>query len=128
MQYLGTYHPTKGMLVYTVQPQGLLTASQDAYEKLTRIFSDMLEVEALTRMADGLHVLGETVEQLLINYIEVLRRIEFCGLTLKPSKVEICPRVSFLFGWKLEAGEWTPTEHTTSANCPISGCFIRWLI
>ena len=42
MQYLGTYHPKKGMLVYTCQPQGLLMTSQDAYEKLARIFSDML--------------------------------------------------------------------------------------
>ena len=65
-------------------------------------------------MADGLHVLGRTVTELLANYIEVLRRLEFCGLTLKPSKVEICPRSSILFGWKLEDGRWTPTEHTTS--------------
>ena len=115
IQYLGTHHPIKGMLVYTCQPQGLKNASEDAYEKLARIFSTELRQGNMTRMADGLHVLGDTFEELLTNYTRCLQLIEENGFTLKPSKAEICPKTSYLFGWKFSDGYWTPTEHTISA-------------
>ena len=40
-QYLATPHPFKGLRVYTCEPQGLKNASEHAYERLARIFSDM---------------------------------------------------------------------------------------
>ena len=115
MQYLGTHHPTRGMLVYTCQPQGIKSASEDSYEKLARIFGQDIRAGRMTRMADGLHVLGDTVDELLVNYERCLSLLQYCGLTIKPSKVEICPKKSVLFGWKLEDGFWAPTNHTTSA-------------
>ena len=58
MQYLGTLHPTKGILTYAAEPQGLTGSPEHAYEKLARIYHDMLASNRLTRMADGLHVLS----------------------------------------------------------------------
>ena len=49
-------------------------------------------------MADGLHVLGQTVEEVTLNYIEVLNRAENAGLTFKPSAVIICPKNITLSG------------------------------
>ena len=71
-------------------------------------------------MADGLHILGNTVLELAKNYTEVLNRAEKCALTFKPSKVIICPRNITLFGWELKGNTWYPTSHTTSAlvNAP----------
>ena len=66
-------------------------------------------------MADGLHVLGNSVQELAKNYVEVLNRAELCGLTFKPSKVIVCPRDIKLFGWELKGHVWYPTSHTTSA-------------
>ena len=66
-------------------------------------------------MADGLHVLGNSVQELAANYVEVLNRAEICGLTFKPSKVIICPLNIKLFGWELKGHVWYPTCHTTSA-------------
>ena len=57
-QYLGTVHPFKGLMVYTTEPQGLLNSGEHAYERLGRIYGDMCADERLTRMADGLYVLG----------------------------------------------------------------------
>ena len=36
-QYLATVHPFKGLLVYTVEPQGLMNSGEHAYERLGRI-------------------------------------------------------------------------------------------
>ena len=66
-------------------------------------------------MADGLHVLGQSVHELAHNYVEVLNRAELCNLTFKPSKVVVCPRNITLFGWDLRGHKWYPTSHTVSS-------------
>ena len=117
LKYLGTIHPYKGLRVYTCDPQGLKGASERCYEKLARIFGDMVQSGKLAQMADGLHPLGESIPDLLANYTEVLRRARQCGLTFKPNKVIICPRSINLFGWLLKDNVWYPTSHTVSALC-----------
>ena len=99
-QYLATPHPFKGLRVYTCEPQGLKNAGEHAYERLGRVYGDLCAEEKMTRMADGLYVLGDTLEDLSKNFIEVLKRAELCGLTFKPSKVVIAPETTVLFGWK----------------------------
>ena len=74
IQYLATPHPYKGLRVYCVEPQGLRNASEHAYERLARIFGDLCGEEKMTRMADGLYVLGNTLEILETNFREVLSR------------------------------------------------------
>ena len=114
-KYLGTIHPYKGLRIYTCDPQGLKGASERSYEKLVRIFGDMVQSGQLAQMADGLHVLGESIQELAINYTEVLNRTELCGLTFKPSKVIICPLNIKLFGWELRNQVWYPSAHTVSS-------------
>ena len=114
IQYLGTVHPFKGLRVYTCDPQGLKGASERSYEKLLRIYGDLIQENRLAQMADGLHVLGMSIPELARNYEEVLRRAELCNLTFKPSKVCVCPRTINLFGWVLDGEKWLPTQHTIS--------------
>ena len=101
--------------MYTVDPQGLKGASERSYEKLLRIFGDMIQQGQLAQMADGLHVLGDSIDQLVHNYEEVLSRSDACNLTFKPSKVTVCPVNICLFGWSLQGQKWLPTSHTTSS-------------
>ena len=101
-QYLATPHPFKGLRVYTCEPQGLRNASEHAYERLARIYGDMCGDERMTRMADGLFILGDTLENLLANFREALSRARLCGLTFKPSKVVVAPVNTVIFGWKKE--------------------------
>ena len=115
--YLGTVHPYKGLRVYTCDPQGLKGASERSYEKLVRIYGDMVQDGRLAQMADGLHVLGQSVHELASNYVEVLNRAETCHLTFKPSKTIICPLNITLFGWDLRGYKWYPTKHTISSLC-----------
>ena len=71
-------------------------------------------------MADGIQVLGNSVEKLAYIYTEVLNRAEMCNFTFKPSKVIVCPKNITLFGWNLRGTSWHPTSHTISAltNAP----------
>ena len=75
----------------------------------------MIQSGKLAQMADGIHVLGDTIQDLALNYIEVLNRADKSGLTFKPSKAIICPRNINLFGWDLRGEKWYPTSHTVSA-------------
>ena len=111
-QYLGVMHPFKGLLVYVVRPQGLKNASEQVYETLAKVFGDMVMDGRMTRMVDGLFVMADDIEQLLINFREALERIKNANLTLKPSKLIIVPRETVVFGWSLKDGKWSPTDHT----------------
>ena len=87
MQYLATPHPFKGLRVYTVEPQGLRNASEHSYEKLTRIFGDLRQADKMTCMADGLYAVGDTLQELKENFVEILQRARNAGLTFKPKKL-----------------------------------------
>ena len=100
IQYLATPHPFKGLRVYTVEPQGLRNASEHSYEKLTRIYGDLRQADRMTTMADGLYVVGDTLEELLETFTEILERARKAGLTFKPKKIVIAPRDTILFGWR----------------------------
>ena len=113
-QFLATPHPFKGLRVYVCEPQGLKNAGEHAYERLGRVYGDLCAADKMTRMADGLFVLANNLEDLANNFLEVLRRAELCGFTFKPSKVIIVPVNTVLFGWKKTEAGWSPTSHTIS--------------
>ena len=112
IQYLATPHPFKGLRVYTVEPQGLRNASEHSYERLSRIFGDLRQSDRMTSMADGLFAVGDTLEELKANFLEILNRARKCGLTFKPKKIIIAPKDTVLFGWRKVGDGWRPTEHT----------------
>ena len=123
-QYLATPHPFKGLRVYVCEPQGLKNASEHAYERLGLIYGDLCAQEKMTRMADGLFILADTLEDLEKNFTEVLLRADLCGLTLKPSKLIIAPYETIIFGWRKRGSGWSPTPHVVSpllkANPPVT--------
>ena len=65
-------------------------------------------------MADGLFVLGNNLQDLYVDFEEVLSRARLCGLTFKPSKIVIAPVNTILFGWQKLGDGWRPTPHTVS--------------
>ena len=96
-QYLGVIHPYKGTLVYSVSPMGLRNSSEIAYERLTRIFGDLQRERKLCRQADALIVGGNSIHSLYENLHEVFLRLRKCNMTVKPSKLIICPKSTTLF-------------------------------
>ena len=110
-QYLGVIHPYKGTMVYTASPMGLRNSSEIAYERLKRVFGDMQRNQKLCQQADALIVGGNTVEVLFENLTEVFKRLRACNMTIKPSKLIICPKKTILFGWEFSDQAWRPTTH-----------------
>ena len=92
-----------------------MNSSELAYDLLGRIYGDMIEKGQLTRLADSIYPLGNSFDELPLNYAETLRRAELCNLTFKPKKTIICPKTSIIFGWQLSSGEWRPQEHMVSS-------------
>ena len=111
MKYFAAPHPYKGLRVYCVEPQGLRNASKHAYERLARIFGDLCMKERMTRMADGLYIVADKVEELYENFIEVLKRARNAGLMFKPKKIIVAPRETV---WLEEDGRWMETNGSYS--------------
>jgi len=65
----------------------------------------------ICRQADALIVGGQTFESLLQNLREVFKRLQKCGMTIKPSKLIICPKKTVLFGWEFSEQAWRPSPH-----------------
>ena len=114
IQYLATVHPFDGLMVYVCEPMGLNGAPEHSYELLARVFGTLIKDGRMVRMADGLHIGCDSVEEGLESLRMLLELCRKSGLTLKPSKVEIFPTKCTLFGWELDAGWWKPTAHTTN--------------
>ena len=132
LQYLATPHPFGGLRIYTCAPQGLRNSSEQGFERLGRVYGDMEKDKKLVRMADGLYILANTEEQLLLNFKETLRRAKQCGMTFKPKKVVVAPVSTILFGWKRIGDGWIPTNHVVSplsvAEAPTTAKRLRsWL-
>ena len=51
------------------------------------------------------------MDTLFANLKEVFSRLRRCNLTIKPSKLIICPRNTTLFGWEYENQAWKPGKH-----------------
>ena len=65
-------------------------------------------------MADGLYIVGDTLQDLHESFIEVLNRARKCGLTFKPKKIVVAPKDTVLFGWRKIGEGWRPIDHTIS--------------
>ena len=64
----------------------------------------------MTRMADDLYIVADSVQEFYDNSLKVLTRARIAGLTLKPKKIVIAPRETILFGWKKTDDGWRPTD------------------
>ena len=68
----------------------------------------------MTCMADGLYVVGDTLQDLHETFMEVLDRARKSGLTFKPKKIVIAPKNTVLFGWRKIDEGLRPMDHTIS--------------
>ena len=111
---LAIMHPYSGIRVYTVLPQGLRNSAEWGSEVLARIYGDMVGEKKVTRIADQLYILGDSLVELNENFKEVLNRARNAGLTFKPSKIVICPKSTIILGWQKINNDWFPTNHVLS--------------
>ena len=91
LPYLCTPHPYGGLRVYTCEPQGIRNASEHGAERLARIYGELVEQGSVALIQDALYVLADNENSLLARFVEVLKRAQLSGLTIKPKKLIIAP-------------------------------------
>ena len=111
---LAIAHPFEGLCVYTVCPQGLRNSAEWGSEILARMYGDMVKDKKVTRIADQIYVLGNSIPEVLRNFKTVLERAKRANMTFKASKLIVCPKSTIILGWEKEGSEWSPTNHVLS--------------
>ena len=61
LQYLATPHPFGGLRVYTCEPHGIRNASEHGFERLARVYSDLVQDGQVAIIADALYILADNL-------------------------------------------------------------------
>ena len=120
MKWCGVVSPTKGVLVYTRGCMGL-PGTECALEELTCLmFGKLVREGKVAKLADDLIVGGNTPEELLQNWEEVLSILRFNNIRLSAKKTVICPASVVILGWTWTNGYLKANSHSLSAlnACP----------
>ncbi|CAG5076906.1 Oidioi.mRNA.OKI2018_I69.PAR.g8583.t1.cds [Oikopleura dioica] len=108
-KWFGVYHPRQGVMVYTRCTQGWIASMGFMREAFLRIFSP-IEKWCL-RYADDIHLVAETEDEFVKVISRFLDICKYYGLTLKGSKIFVCPeRMNFL-GSVIKDGKIYPSPH-----------------
>ena len=92
-----------------------MPGSETALEELMcRVLGDSLQKGSIAKLADGLYCGGDTPEELLANWCEVLKALEECDLRLSPHKTIICPKSTVILGWIWSQGSIHASPHRIS--------------
>ena len=119
-KYCGVHTPYKGTLVYNVGSMGL-PGVETALEELTcLVLGDMVKDGRVCKLADDLFIGGDTVDELLENFREVLFRFGKNNLKLSPTKTVIAPKSLEILGWVWSGGTLRASPHKLNAlaACP----------
>ena len=104
-KWLGTNSPYKGMYVYNVAPMGLKNMAEYLEELVSHVLSHLLAAGILTKIADELIVGGNTINELLDNWSNVLQVLRDNNLSLSADKTFICPASINVIGWLWKVGK-----------------------
>ena len=118
-RYCGVHTPYKGLRVYNVGCMGL-PGVEVALEELTcLILGDLVKEGRVAKIADDLLIGGNSPEELLRNFEEVLHRLLECNIRLSATKTIIAPASLVILGWVWSSGKLSASPHRLSA---LSSC------
>ena len=115
-----------------------MPGSETALEELLcRILGDLITQGSVTKIADDLHVGGETQADLLKNWKAVLECFSTADICLTGPKTIIAPREATLLGWIWREGTLKASPHkiaslsacpqpTTVRKCALSLVLTRY--
>lgn len=118
-KYCGVATPFKGIRTYARCAMGMPGSETALEELMSRIFGDLVQKGCIAKIADDLFCGGNTHEELLQNWIEVLKRMQNANLRLSAHKTIIAPARSSILGWDWADGTITAKEHRIAvlASC-----------
>lgn len=114
-KFCGVHTPYKGLRVYNVGCMGL-PGVEVALEELTCLLvGDMVKEGKVAKLADDLFIGGNTPEELLRNFEQVLHRMLEANIKLSPTKTVIAPKSVTVLGWVWSSGQLKASPHRLSA-------------
>ena len=108
-----------GTYAYCRGPMGLLGMDAIQEELTDRVFGDLVLAGKLVKQADNLYFGGETQEEFLNVFQEILRRCQLSDLKLKASKINLNITHTDILGLHWDNGTLTPSAHKLD---PLSVC------
>ncbi len=119
LKYCGVATPFRGIRVYTRCAMGMPGSETALEELMCRVLGDLLEKGIVAKLADDLYCGGNTTEELLENWRQVLQALSHSGLCLSAPKTIVCPQKTVILGWIWSKGTLQASPHriATLASC-----------
>lgn len=109
--YMAINSPYKGLRVYTRSTQGLINQDEELNQLLSKVLGQQLLEGKCMKIADDLVVGGQTIQEAINNWNEVLTQLRLSNLKLSPTKVRIFPTEASIYGWQIKGDKITPDPH-----------------
>ena len=119
MKYCGTVTPFRGVRVYTRCAMGMPGSETALEELMCRALGDLLVKGTVVKLADDLYCGGNSPEELLANWRDLLAALRKCGLNLSAAKTVIAPKEVTILGWLWSCGSIRASPHRVST---LSSC------
>ena len=121
MKYCGVTTPFKGIRVYQRAAMGMPGSETALEELMCRVLGPMLQEGTVAKLADDLYCGGNTFEELLDNFTQLLESLHNRNLRLSSKKTIICPKTTTILGWIWQQGTITASPHriTTLSQAPL---------
>ena len=133
MKYCGVATPFKGVRVYTRCAMGMPGSETALEELMCRVLGDLLQEGCVAKIADDLYCGGNTPQELLANWKQVLTALHRSDLRLSAKKTIICPASTTILGWTWSSGSICTSPHRIAASPPaplprLSAAFVPLLV
>ena len=110
-----------GTFTYCSGPMGLLGMDAIQEELTDKVLGDLVLAGKVAKVADNVYFGGQTLQDLLDTFHEILRRCDLANLRLKPSKINLNIQHADILGLHWNKGTLTPSAHRLE---PLAECEI----
>jgi len=99
MKFCGVATPFKGNHAYCRAAMGMLGSKTASEELMCPLVGSLVQTGCIVKLADDLYSGGNTLSELLSDFITLLEAIDRADLCLSSNKTTICPRSTVILGW-----------------------------
>ena len=119
LKFCGVCTLFKGVRIYTRSAMGMPDSETVLEELLNRVLGEFIQDGFVTKIADDLHVGGDSPSDLLSNWSRVLGALKRNNLVLNATKTCIAPKSATVFGWIWSNGTIRPSLHHIAALAKV---------
>ena len=119
-KYCGIASPFKGIRVYQRCAMGMPGSETALEELMSRVLGELIQKGCVAKLADDLYIGGNTYDELLSNWTNVLHALEANNLRLSAAKTTICPKQTTILGWRWSQGTLTASPHKITALASVT--------